>query len=162
MEISEVAQDLLNGKDFLGNVRRLETNRREAILYLLSVLGTPTDARPGPGVHPVDWSEAALSAISELGKKDVRFLVGLLLDGLHSPTMHPAFPLAWVLAHLDTRQAVEPLMKAVEHRDKYVRWAACTGLGRLRSKRARPLLNAAAADRSSMVRHCAVEALKSI
>ena len=162
VEIALAARDLLDGKDFEANLNRLKTRHREAIQYFLSVLSGQTNYKPAKGVHPVDASDAALAAISALGKHDVDFLIDLLTSALESPDINPAFSLAWVLAHLDAKEAIETLMLAMQHKNEYVRWAACTGLQRYASKRARPLLNAAARDRSSMVRSSAVEALKTI
>jgi HEAT repeat protein len=160
VEIPPVARELLDGKDFEENLNRLKTRHREAIHYFLSVLSGQTDYKPATGVHPVDASDAAIGAISALGKNDVEFLLGLLVSALQSSDMQPAFSLAWVLAHLDAKEAIDTLMLAMRHKNEFVRWAACIGLKRYASKRARPLLNAAAADRSSMVRSTAVEALK--
>jgi HEAT repeat protein len=50
-------------------------------------------------------------------------------------------------------------MRVIKHKDEFVRSRACEGLHRFRARRARPLLNAAAADRASTVRYSAVEAL---
>lgn len=160
--IPEVVRDILDGKDFARNVRLLKPQRREAIRYLLGVLDGTIAYHLAPGVDARDAHDACTGAVAELGKGDVDFLVALLERELPSGKNQPAFSLAWVLAHLDTPGRVEPLMKAIRHKDEFVRWAACEGLRRARAKRARVLLNAAAADRSSLVRSTAVDALRSI
>jgi HEAT repeat protein len=160
--IPEAVRDILDGKDFARNVRLLKPERREAIRYLLGVFDGTIEHRLAPGEDPRDAHEAGLAALGELGRGDVDFLVTLLERELLSNKNEPAFSLAWVLAHLDTPRRVEPLMKAIRHQDEFVRWAACEGLRRARAKRARALLNAAASDRSSLVRGTAVDALKSI
>jgi HEAT repeat protein len=162
MQIADIAREILDGKDFEANVRRLKPVRREAIGYFLSVLAGTSRYRPARGVHPFDSADAALGAISELGKDDLDYLLELIAHALDSRHTEPAFSLTWVLAHLRAREALDVLMCAVTHKDQYIRWAACTGLQQLRAKRARPLLNRAAADRSSLVRHCAVQALASL
>jgi HEAT repeat protein len=101
-----------------------------------------------------------METLSRLAREDVGHLVALLRAELQHDRMQPAFSLAWTLAHLDDPAALGVLMTAVRHRDAYVRWAACIGLRRLRAVEARALLNVAAADRSSLVRSEAVEALE--
>jgi HEAT repeat protein len=160
--IPEVVHDILNGKDVARNVRLLEPERREAIRYLLALLDGTTAYHLAPGVDPRDAHVEALNAVAHLGKGDIDYLVDALERELPFNRIQPAFSLAWVLAHLDTPKRVEPLMKAIRHKDRFVRWAACEGLRRARAKRARALLNAAAADRCSLVRGTAVDALKSI
>ena len=130
--------------------------------YLLGVFDGSIQYRPPAGEDPREAYERALGALGEWGSGDIDFLVDLLERELPSGKNEPAFSLAWVLAHLDTPSRVDPLMKAIRHPDQYVRWAACEGLRLARASRARALLNAAAADRSSLVRGSAVEALQSI
>jgi len=162
MTVPEIVRDLLDGNDFDRNLRRLHAHRREAIVYLLAVLGGETPYEFGPGVHPIDALDAAHAAIRVLGAAEPDFVIGLLQDALGSPAHHPAAPLALAVADLGTAKMVEPLMVAIRHRDEWVREAACGGLRRARARRALPLLNKAALDRSSTVRSSAVKALKTL
>jgi hypothetical protein len=162
MVIADVVREILNGKDFLKNVELLKSRRREAILYVLSILDGTTPYELEKGVHPFDAHDAAHDVVGSLGFDDFDFLIQLLETALQSEKSEPAFSIAWVLAYSGNSKAIDPLMKAMTHKSESVRWAACTGLQRFRAKRARPLLNTAAAARSSFIRGCAVDALKSI
>lgn len=160
--IAEVVQKILDDsylRDFNSNIELLEPVRREAILYLLSLLDGSTRYDLAPGVDARDAHDRCAWALQALGEGDIDFIIGLLEKELTSDKTQPAFALTSVVAQRSAPRRVDVLMKAIKHKDEFVRWEACEGLHRARSRRARPLLNAAAADRASAVRHSAVEAL---
>ena len=160
MTIAEIVQCIMDGRGVPANVALLQKDRRKAIAYLLSVLEGGRSLVQAEGVDGRDAHDNLAGALFQLGREDVGHLVALLRAELQHNRMQPAFSLAWALAHLDDRAALDVMMTAVRHRDAYVRWAACIGLRRLHAEEARALLNAAAADRSSLVRSEAVEALE--
>jgi HEAT repeat protein len=160
--IAGIARDVIDGKDVPENIRRLKPRAREAIAHFVSILEGKAPFAPSPGVDLRDAYEQVTNAICALGADDPGHLADLLRAALRTGAHQPAFSLAWGLAHMDAKEAVEPLVLAMGHRDEYVRWAACIGLRRRRVARARPLLVEAAAARSSVVRHEAVIALRSL
>ena len=160
MTIAKIVQHIIDGQNLAANVALLQKDRRKAIAYLLPFLDGTMQVVPAVGVDGRDAHDNIMGALFRLGREDVEYLVGLLRAELQHDRMQPAFSLAWALAYLDDRAALDVLMTAVRHRDAYVRWAACIGLRRLRVEEARALLNLAAADRSSLVRLEAVEALE--
>lgn len=160
--IAEVVRAILNDsylRDFTRNVQLLEPVRREAILYLLSLLDGTTRYDLAPGVDGRDARDRCSWALQDLGEGDIDFILGLLERELASDKTEPAFALTSVVAQRSAPRRVDLLMKAIKHKVEFVRWKACEGLHRARARQARPLLNAAAADRASSVRHSAVEAL---
>lgn len=162
VRIAEVVQKILDDtylRDFNSNVELLEPVRREAILYLLSLLDGTTRYALAPGVDARDARDRCAWALQALGEGDIDFIISLLERELASDKTQPAFALTSVVAQRSAPRRVDVLMKAIKHKDEFVRWEACEGLHRARARRARPLLNAAAADRASSVCHRAVEAL---
>lgn len=159
MTIAEIVQSIIDGLDLPANVALLQEHRREAIAYLLPLLDGRMPVVQAEGVDGRDAHDNIMEALFRLGREDVDHLVTLLRAELQHDRMQPAFSLAWTLAHLDDRAALDVLTTGVRHRDAYVRWAACIGLRRLGAPESLGLLNAAAADRSSDVRLEAVEAL---
>jgi hypothetical protein len=160
--IAGIVQHVIDGVDVAGNIRRLKPRAREAIAHLLRIVEGKAPFVPSAGVDLRDAYDRVSDAVSALGADDPGYLADLLRAALRTGAHQPAFSLAWGLAHMDAKEAVEPMLLAMGHRDEYVRWAACTGLRRQRVARARPLLVEAAAARSSMVRHEAVIALRSL
>ena len=159
LRIAGVIQDIVDGRDIASSVTRLQPQRRKAIAYLLTLLDGRWTFVPAEGVDGRDAHDNLAEALFLLGREDVNHLVALLRTELRHDRMQPAFSLAWTLAHLEDRAALDVLMTAVRHRDAYVRWAGSIGLRRVRAEEALAARNAAAADRSSLVRGEAVEAL---
>jgi HEAT repeat protein len=160
--IAEVVQKILDDsylRDFNRNVESLEPVRREAILYLLSLLDGTTKYDLAPGVDARDAGDRCAWALQSLGEGDIDFIISLLEKELTSDKTQPAFALTSVVAQRSAPRRVDVLMKAIKHKDEFVRSRACEGLHLARARRARPLLNAAAADRASNVRYSAVLAL---
>ena len=159
LRIAGIIQDIVDGRNIASSVTRLQPQRRKAIAYLLTVLDGRRTVVPANGVDGRDAHDNLAEALLLLGREDIDHLVALLRAALRRDGMQPAFSLTWTLAHLDDRTALDVLMTAVRHRDAYVRWAGSIGLRRLGAEEALAALNAAAADRSSLVRGEAVDAL---
>jgi HEAT repeat protein len=159
MTTREIVNRLLQGESFDRGLERLQKRPRAAIRQLHhAVEGKALDTAVS-GVQQREAGDIATAALCALGASHAELLIEFLDRHLVNGTSSSSFALTWALAHSGTTAGLRTSAKALEHKDRFVRWAACTDLARRRGDGICFLLNKAASDRASLVRSTAVEAL---
>ena len=157
--IRAIIQSVLNGESFDHGLRLLQNRPHTAIRHLLRVVDGKAFDPSHSGPQQREAADTAIAALCLLGASHPKLLIAFLDRSLVSGTTASSFALTWALAHSDTTSGLRSSAKALEHEDRFVRWAACKDLARRRGHRVRSLLNKAVNDRVSLVRSTAVEAL---
>ena len=159
MTIAEIIQRILDGGSTNDGLQLLQKRPRAAIRHLLrAVEGKALDPTLSGGEQR-EAADTAIAVLCLLGASHPELLIAFLERNLVSGTTNSSFALTWALAHSRTTGGLSVSTRALEHKDRFVRWAACKDLARRRGAAVRSLLNKAASDRASLVRSTAVEAL---
>lgn len=150
---------ILKGQSSGDDLQLFRQDPDTAIRQLLGIVEGKTFDRTHSGLEQREAADAAIAALCALGASHAKLLIAFLERSLGSGSASTSFALMWALAHSNTTTGLDVSAKALEHEDRFVRWAACKDLARRRPERVRSLLNRAASDRTSLVRSTAVEAL---
>jgi hypothetical protein len=157
--IRAIIQSILNGESFDHGLELLQERPRAAIRHLLRVIQGEAFEPTHSALQQREASDAAIAALCSVGASHPELLIGFLERSLVSGPPSSSFALTWALAHSDTTSGLPASAKALQHADRFVRWAACKDLARRRPDNVRALLTKASSDRASLVRSTAVEAL---
>ena len=161
--LAETAYKITEGDSLPEDVAQLREllDVEQSIYYLLGYPSGKIEYPVSQKTHPRDVSDNIGGAIHLLAKENPDVLVSMLEAVFQDPEKQGfAFTLSWTLAHLGYPGAMQLLCQGLKQKDQYVRWACCEGLKILKDPLTVPVLNRAALDRASLVRSCAVEALR--
>jgi len=111
-----------------------------------------------PGQDPREVIEALGAVLHAIARKDATSLIEIL-DKNDAPPDPELVVLVGALASGRKEQVVGPLIRALKHRNAFVRWAAVSSLVRLRTRKAVEPLTVALSDRSTWVKGEVVRAL---
>jgi hypothetical protein len=151
--VKRLVADLITGREVQAAWKRLSTSGQQGVDAILDALAGTTGPVPEDR-HPRDLHDdlvAGLQAIAHLNP-------GPLIRALDHRPEH-TFSLIWALGSSPDEAAVQKLVEYAIDRCKWVRWAAVSGLARLRQKAVLPVLLGALRDRSDLVRFTALEGL---
>lgn len=146
---------LICGADYRTSVEALVTQQQLGVDAIL-------DAFETPGIwpkdrHPIDVHDDLGSVLQVVVAKDC----SLLIDALNRRPKHSS-SLIWALGATRDKRAVQALIEATHHKEKWTRWAAVSGLVRLKRKSFLPIFIARLKDRSSDVAFVALEGIAAI
>jgi HEAT repeat protein len=154
--VKDLVADLIAGCDVPAAWRRLGTSGQEGANALLDALEGKSGSAPRDR-HPRDLHEDLVAGLQAIAHVDP----GPLITALDLRPGH-TFSLIWALGSSGEEAALRKLMDYAKHQDKWVRWAAVSGLARFRRKCVlRPLLDALR-DRSDMIRFTALGGLAKV
>jgi hypothetical protein len=129
-------------------------------LYFLDFIAARVSYNSVKNRHIRDMYEDAVHAIYLLGLTNKDFLMRLFQNEVEKTDTQPyLFALSWMIGSLQDERAVEPLIKALKHKNENVRQNCCGSLQVLKSRKAIEALKEAAMDERSSVRYAAERAL---
>jgi HEAT repeat protein len=143
--------------DFQKNIDSLKSHGEKAIIALLNAKATHIPGNRDGRDSVTD----ILTAISEISKDHKEFVLNLFSEELNKSNEQQKYisSLAWTLSAIDSKQVVPLLIKGLKHENKWIRWACCESLLRIKDVNSISGLITALGDRSSLVKSTAIEAL---
>ena len=148
-DIERWVRDVVQGDDVPGATARLARSGERGVRAVLEAR-----SRPWPEErHRNDVDSDLTGVLAAIAAVDPEPVAAALDESGH------ASALVWALGCSGHSEAVAPLVRALAHREPWVRWSAAVGLGRTCPPAALEPLVARLRDRSSNVRRAVREAL---
>ncbi len=124
-----IVRGILSGESFEHGLQLLQRRPRAAIRHLLDVVeGKGLDIAKS-GLQQREVADLADAALCGLGASHPELLIAFLERSLVAGTTASCFALTWALAHSGTLKGFSTSAKALEHRDRFVRWADARRIG---------------------------------